>query len=483
MKFSLIIFLLFISIFCDEKLFFAFTHFRHGARAPIFPSDSEVDDYGMPWTNPGELTPGGHRMHYLLGVYNRKRYIPTLLNEKYDPHDIYIISSDYNRTIQSALSQLQGLYPADNSIKLNEQQKKYSIPELSKANIDAMKEEINELGDAQLPNYMRLIPVHTFQEAQMRYRNFEHPKCKQKAKEMMEPNVNNEIIKARLQTFDEEWKPYFELFFTGDKAKEAYDYETLEKLADLFITDISEGFEFDEFKYKTGLNDTDLERLYTFFVEFVGRTMNNYQYGDPESKLIKLDMSKLFKELVDYIKKSIQREWEKQENQKVDYKDYSRPKLVMISGHDSMVSVMLLFLGTMYGDREKFWKVPVYASNIAFEVYNTKDTYSKDDYSQYTIKCLFNGELIEGATFKLDEFIEKVEQTAWSQEQIDEFCTGQGEQKSETKDEESNTLVIVLGITTGVFFILCIVFVILWRKQKVSSASVEGSPLMNSQND
>ena len=118
-----LVYLLSISL-AEDTLFFTLTHFRHGARAPIFPSESESDDYGMKWTNPGELTLGGHRMHYLLGVYNRKRYIPKLLPEKFDPHDIYIISSNYNRTVQSALSQLQGLYPKDISNKLNDIQKK-----------------------------------------------------------------------------------------------------------------------------------------------------------------------------------------------------------------------------------------------------------------------------------------------------------------------------------------------------------------------
>ena len=439
----------------EDTLFFTLTHFRHGARAPIFPSESESDDYGMKWTNPGELTLGGHRMHYLLGVYNRKRYIPKLLPEKFNPHDIYIISSNYNRTVQSALSQLQGLYPKDISNKLNDIQKKYSIPELSKSNIDAMQPEIDGLGDAALPDYINLIPVHIYSDLEMRYRLFDNPKCKAKAKELMKPNDKNEVIVNRINKFNQEWKPYFEKFFTGDKAKE-YDYETLEVLADLFITDISEGFEFTEFKNKTNLTDTD-------------------------GKLIKLDMSPLFRELIEYIKRRINREADIQEGKKIDYRDYSVPKFVMVSGHDSMISVMLLFLGLMDGDRQKFWHVPVYAANIAFEVYNKNENYSRDDYSQYEIRVLFNGEQIEGAVFTLKDFIDKYNKIAWNSDQMAEFC-GYKETKKEdeAKDDNNNILIYVLGGVAALFLILCIIFIILWRSKKISSDNVEAGGLLTS---
>ena len=53
------------------------THFRHGARAPqIFYNKEKYLDYALEyWNTPGELTPAGQRMHYLLGIRNRIRYI------------------------------------------------------------------------------------------------------------------------------------------------------------------------------------------------------------------------------------------------------------------------------------------------------------------------------------------------------------------------------------------------------------------------
>ena len=197
--------------------------------------------------------------------------------------------------------------------------------------------------------------------------------------------------------------------------------------------------------------------------------------------LIKLDMSPLFRELIEYIKRRINREADIQEGKKIDYRDYSVPKFVMVSGHDSMISVMLLFLGLMDGDRQKFWHVPVYAANIAFEVYNKKENYSRDDYSQYEIRVLFNGEQIEGAVFTLKDFIDKYNKIAWNSDQMAEFC-GYKETKKEDedKDDKNNILIYVLGGIAALFLILCIVFIILWRSKKISSDNVEAGGLLTS---
>ena len=52
-------------------------------------------------------------MLYILGLKNREKYIKQekFLSEKFDPHEIYIHSTNYNRTMESGSSYLQGLYP------------------------------------------------------------------------------------------------------------------------------------------------------------------------------------------------------------------------------------------------------------------------------------------------------------------------------------------------------------------------------------
>jgi hypothetical protein len=117
MKLELIFLTILINLTKQRNLIFVLTHFRHGARAPIAPSDDPYDYFNKSWNNPSQLTGVGNRMHYILGLHNRERYIMNedtkLLDESCNLHDILIMSTNFNRTINSALAQLYGLYPEE----------------------------------------------------------------------------------------------------------------------------------------------------------------------------------------------------------------------------------------------------------------------------------------------------------------------------------------------------------------------------------
>jgi hypothetical protein len=101
-------------------------------------------------------------MHYLLGLRNRIRYIDEkkFLNETFNPHEILIYSSPFNRTINSVSSQLQGLYPQ--SIKkgeiIRDDQEPYARPQVN-INYTKIDEEKEKLGNNALPNSMIIAPV------------------------------------------------------------------------------------------------------------------------------------------------------------------------------------------------------------------------------------------------------------------------------------------------------------------------------------
>ena len=59
----------------NDKLIFVMLHFRHGARAPTSIGETIIDKIGEYLENEGALTGVGERMHYLLGLRNRLRYI------------------------------------------------------------------------------------------------------------------------------------------------------------------------------------------------------------------------------------------------------------------------------------------------------------------------------------------------------------------------------------------------------------------------
>ena len=86
-------------------------HFRHGARGSYqsFDYRNWKDIINEKWIGAGELTLIGMRMHYLLGVAIRKKY-KNFLSLNYNPNEIYIISTNVNRTLVSAYSNLKGIF-------------------------------------------------------------------------------------------------------------------------------------------------------------------------------------------------------------------------------------------------------------------------------------------------------------------------------------------------------------------------------------
>lgn len=90
---------------------FANVLYRHGDRTPIrpYPNDPYNNESFWP-VSYGQLTNLGKRQHLLLGRWLRKRY-SNFLSDIYSPYDIYIQSTDVDRTLMSAESHLAGLYP------------------------------------------------------------------------------------------------------------------------------------------------------------------------------------------------------------------------------------------------------------------------------------------------------------------------------------------------------------------------------------
>uniref|UniRef100_A0A0N5A408 Acid phosphatase n=1 Tax=Parastrongyloides trichosuri TaxID=131310 RepID=A0A0N5A408_PARTI len=96
----------------NAKLIFIQSVWRHGDRSPTigYPGDL-LDESAWPqgW---GQLSPLGMQEHVLLGKKIKNRYYDQLnfIGKNYYNHDIYVRSTDVNRTIISAISNFIGFY-------------------------------------------------------------------------------------------------------------------------------------------------------------------------------------------------------------------------------------------------------------------------------------------------------------------------------------------------------------------------------------
>ena len=148
---------------------------RHGAREPLsmLYNGKELLDI---W---GELTTVGMREHFLLGRQLREKYInqEKLLQPFFDPSEVYIRSTDVNRTIVSAISHLMGLYDVSHPQESEREEEIFlsaSGPRREKNGGGWMsiyfppifENNKNFIGDNGFSHKIRPFPIHTVNRSQ-----------------------------------------------------------------------------------------------------------------------------------------------------------------------------------------------------------------------------------------------------------------------------------------------------------------------------
>ena len=398
-------------IFCEEnenKIIFTMIHFRHGARASTF--GGNVDFMGEYWEHPGEITSVGERMHYILGLRNRKRYFSDkhLLSEKYNSSELQVISTGYSRTIISALSHLQGLYPQKQNLGeiLNDNQKENSFPPI---NIDEeMKNIIDGLKNDALPDSMTLIPIEIKNSSSF-ITFFARNKCQGAIK--ASNTSNNENMDSIVNKFNDNFGNYINAF---KKIPENYRYNftSIAYLCDTYIACYTDGRGMEKFKNSNPDIDSDkLTDLYKLCLDTIKIYFSEYAMRKDE--IFYLEGSKIMELLINNTKRSIKAD--------INNDTSSYPKMLIYSGHDITVSKQILFLLKAFQLDINLYELPTYATQIAFEISRINNGKKENrNYSDYYVNYYFKDELQLNVT--ADEFINKIENHIWSDEKIDSFC-------------------------------------------------------------
>ena len=427
-----IFFQIFYYIISEDRLVFLYTHFRHGARAPLNLDDNFKDVLHQYWTNPGELTGVGQRMHYLLGLRNRLKYIKNqkFLSEKFDAHEILIYSTNYNRTMVSCSSHLQGLYP-QKDLKgeiLTDEQKEMAYPQVN-VSYDEIKREIENLKDNSLPNNMILAPVRMVNDNENKLGIYDSDYCKQTKANIRKQNRENiSIIINETKNFNEKYGEKLNNFLKTENKN--YSWTEISDFCDSFLSSYTEKKNLTEFK-TTGIDFKEMEDYcwkyyrYKYFYEI---------HGDDEKILAHIQSSKMLKELIYYMKRRLDADIST-EDEDANLKDYSRPKFLMISGHDSTVAAdEILIIRAFNLSGEKVFIYPRYASQMALEVKTSKE--KATDYSDYYVVGYFDDKEI--FNISAHEFMDKIEKEVWDDEKVLKAC-GVNSTERKSNDNEANS--------------------------------------------
>ena len=98
----------------DGKLHMVIEFTRHGDRTPIWTFPTLQQTVSEWWQGWGQLTPTGIKQHFELGQRLRAKYGPDgagLLSSSYKRNEVWVRSTDIDRTLMSAQAQMAGLFP------------------------------------------------------------------------------------------------------------------------------------------------------------------------------------------------------------------------------------------------------------------------------------------------------------------------------------------------------------------------------------
>ncbi|CAD8085950.1 unnamed protein product [Paramecium primaurelia] len=340
---------------------------RNGASTPLhcnwkckeFEQQGLLNDY---------LTPIGMRQHYVLGQWLRKRYIEDLklLSQSYNEAEIYIQSTDVNKTIMSALSNFQGIYPIGTGPKLN--------PNLNHSYLLPPNQLIFEdLGIEAIPGLLQVVPVHVIQrQADIYLRGYDVLACPR----------NEEIINKNVKS-----KLY---------------YEINDRTQSLIL----------DFAKQLGINASHLNitDLYKYQDTFDSCEFNRYDL--PQLKESTKQQMKLLQNLYFSLEHNIDFEQTRLLatpffrnilfNMQDVINNQTEIKFRIFSANDASVQLILnglnlttveclkqVYLKEEIENKNCIYTYPGYASNIIFELYR-----KQDQENQYYVQILYNGTLM-----------------------------------------------------------------------------------------
>lgn len=438
----------------SEKLIFTELLSRHGARAPLSLNEKGEDLLGIQWDAPGELTPIGKRMEYLLGLRNRERYIKrkdSLLSEEFDPHELVVFSSDINRTLLSMQSQLQGLYPIlpEKKDTLNPDQNETSIPPI---NISGIVDDL--INGTSLPNGMTIIPIHYIVLKNIT------PECQSKIKEFNLFNSQNkkEILNL-VKEFNKNYSEVLNLKYNKSENHQ-YNMSAINSICDTAIADNTEGKNISEFISYIG---AEKESFMTMCYNVLAINFRDYIFGDENNEVILFYNSLIFRDMIKYMQARIEDDINGDNNKK-NVSDYNTPKMVILSGHDTTLSAHEMFFIKFFEKELSSYKYPTYTSQISYEIIredvdeNLRDSLN---ISNYNVLYYFNDELLLNITF--DKFKNTIEKNIWKGERMDEFCFGK---KEKPFMELEIIIIIALGILILALVIVMIILIVKLKKSK-----------------
>lgn len=428
----------------QKSTVFVFSTIRHGARAPYsYVNDDRVDILGNKWEiNAQELTNLGIRQLYILGLYQREKYGELLKSP--NPGELYAMSTDKNRTIQSFLAHYQGLYPEGEDIKENQRTRAVPPGQLPSSVQDLVNDQ-NYL--SAIGKKTSVLAYHTLEDAKNYHNLFYKVNGVQNCKGYpdYEKDNNDRIKQVIMKLYNSNKADLEKNNIIVDEKNPTASRAKLFKFADAYIANYFEG------------NDVAKDKaLFENLSDFYYHDISEGIYGDSEAKLARINKSKVLRNLIQYLNY--------RSNPKNTEYTTANPKMVLYTWHDVDISEIMQVLNYAFPENKMDF-MATYSSFLNFEL-------NVDADKKYTVSVVMNAKQM--FEHPLDKFITQLEKVLLSDKEITDFC-GLGSKANDNTQtsEPSNTPYIIAISIISVVIVGLLVFIIVSCIKRKNEGNIE----------
>lgn len=438
------------SLIKSQELRFVFALFRHGARAPYYLEKDNFDLFGNKWIKESDITPAGIRQHYLIGYRNKEKYFQQLniTNLHYNNlNEISVFSTNKDRTIMSAYSQIFGMFPPTTGPLLTDSQLEHSDPpiknfDFEKAKID-LKLENKALGSANLNG----LPVRLFDNYSY-YFDLHDPAVCPRVQSFLD---ENEKLSSYQQWIKDFKKNYGEKILRIINKR---DYpEFIDNAYNVYL--IFDTFESNYYDQRNLTKFTqeriDIEEFHNLTKSFYYLTDFTYYYGDKNTFIARFSYSPIFENLIKQIDARIDLDQTGK-----DYYNPNNPKLLFYFGHDTNLAAMQMFLKYVFMDQIKLYDI-YFASAFYYELYKNKTLMTPNKFAQsnkgedrYYLNIYFDDQNVFAGPIIYSYFKENIINNLIPYEDVLNFC------KVNTGDKTYVRYILI--IILSIFIILPFIF-------------------------
>ena len=446
--------------FIEKKVLFIFEHSRHGIKTPSYLNDSSNlrDIFGQEWVGLKELTRGGSRMEYLLGVY-LKNYYNNFFSEKYNPDEIYIMSSDSNRTVESALAQIQGIYQNNVlDIGLTNYQINRSIPYFFENKLTPEFEDFLEsIENYSLPYNIQIPPIHSIDDRYHIYRISENENC-EPYNYIKDDNLKKTVVKNFINNFNYTFGEHLLKKLNISDKNYFININNIDIVCDNFLSNYEIG---------NKLNDIFEEEKYIDFYDecieyFTLKYKEIHIQGIKKNNIVGLiSQSQIMRIILNYMKKRY--DLSIKGNEYEDLIINGSPKYVMLKGHDFTISTM-----------EDLLKI-IFETEISFPSIGSSQFFVLNKISSKSLGTKYNVEIIFNDKIKLEidfnSFEKKIKKKIWSSKKVADYC-GWDEYAKEVSINTKEIVLILIIILLCLANLGIIIFICYVNNRKQKNKSI-----------